>query len=350
MTRNLQISLFAGMLAAAGLPLYIHLPRYAATELGLSLQAVGALLIAIRVLDFAQDPLLGRMIDRFPAARSGFAAAAALGMGAGFALLFSLRPGTGVLLWLGAALVLVFTAYSLGSILFYGQSTAFAATGEDLIRMAGFREAGALTGVILAAVAPGVLAALGMPGYSLFGLLLAAICLAVWFATRSLWHLPAVTGGSLSLPALRDAAKDADVQVRRTALAALGFSKSEHAEATLIAGLDDPEWLVREAAAETLAKTGGAGCVTALRSALGDDFWQVRLKAVRSLGRLGARETAMEIAPMMDIPVPNLRKECAAVLGELAVADTLPFLQKYADDTDPDVRKNVRWALGKLAA
>lgn len=83
MTRNLQISLFAAMLAAAGLPLYIHLPRYAAAELGLSLQAAGALLIAVRVLDFAQDPLLGRMIDRFPAARGGFATAAALGMGRG---------------------------------------------------------------------------------------------------------------------------------------------------------------------------------------------------------------------------------------------------------------------------
>lgn len=207
MTRNLQISLFAGMLAAAGLPLYIHLPRYAATELGLSLQAVGALLIAIRVLDFAQDPLLGGMIDRFPAARSGFAAAAALGMGAGFALLFSLRPGPGVLVWLGAALVLVFTAYSLGSILFYGQSTSFAAAGADLIRMAGFREAGALTGVILAAIAPGILAALGAPGagYGAFGLVLAALCVAAWAATRGLWRLPAVAGGSLNLPALRDA-------------------------------------------------------------------------------------------------------------------------------------------------
>ncbi len=205
MTRNLQISLFAGMLAAAGLPLYIHLPRYAATELGLSLQAVGALLIAIRVLDFAQDPLLGRMIDRLPAARGTFAAAAALGMGAGFALLFSLRPGAGVLLWLGAAVVLVFTAYSLGSILFYGQSTAFAAAGDDLIRMAGFREAGALAGVILAAVAPSLLVALGAPGYSLFGLLMTAVCIAVWAATRGLWRLPAVSGGSLSLPALRDA-------------------------------------------------------------------------------------------------------------------------------------------------
>jgi Na+/melibiose symporter-like transporter len=205
MTRNLQISLFAGMLAAAGLPLYIHLPRYAATELGLSLQAVGGLLIAIRVLDFAQDPLLGQMIDRFPAARGAFAAAAALGMGAGFAVLFSLRPGSGVLLWLGAALVLVFTAYSLGSILFYGQSTVFAGAGSELIRMAGFREAGALAGVILAAVAPGALLALGAPGYSAFGLLLAAVCLAVWAATRTLWHLPAAAGGSLSLPALRDA-------------------------------------------------------------------------------------------------------------------------------------------------
>lgn len=72
--------------------------------------------------------------------------------------------------------------------------------------MAGFREAGALTGVILAAIAPAALAALGAPGagYGAFGLLLAALCLIIWAASRSLWRLPAVAGSRLSLPALRD--------------------------------------------------------------------------------------------------------------------------------------------------
>ena len=108
--------------------------------------------------------------------------------------------------------------------------------------------------------------------------------------------------------------------------------------------------MVREAAAETLAKAGGEKCVPVLRSALDDEYWQVRVKAVRSLGKLHATDAAIEIAPMMDIPIPNLRKECAAVLGEMAVPETKPFLEKYQDDPDPDVRKNVRWALRRLAA
>ncbi len=59
-----RIGLFAAMLAAAGVPLYILLPRYATVEMGLSLSTLGAVLLGIRVMDFAQDPLLGRLVDR----------------------------------------------------------------------------------------------------------------------------------------------------------------------------------------------------------------------------------------------------------------------------------------------
>ena len=63
--RYLNVSLFAMLLAAAGLPLYIHLPRFATTELGLSLSTVGVILIGIRVLDFTQylaGPTVGRLM------------------------------------------------------------------------------------------------------------------------------------------------------------------------------------------------------------------------------------------------------------------------------------------------
>lgn len=200
-----RVSTYALMLAAAGLPLYIHLPRYATGELGLSLATLGVILAGIRVMDFAQDPALGWLVDRYPARKPAFAVLASFGMGLGFVMLYTLRPETGTIPWLIAALVLVFTAYSLGTILFYGQSAALAGSPDGLIRLAGYREAGTLGGIILAATAPTALVALGASGsgYSAFGLLLAAVCLIALVVSRPLWRVSAPAERPLSLSELR---------------------------------------------------------------------------------------------------------------------------------------------------
>lgn len=196
----LNVSLFSLMLAAASLPLYIHLPRYATAELGLSLGAVGGILIAIRVMDFVQDPALGWLVDRYPARLARFAMIGALGMGLGFLMLFSLPPLLDPTAWLVLSLVVLFTCYSLAAILFYGQSTALAPTSDTLLRLAGFREAGALSGVILAALAPVALMALfgSEGGFAIYGMVLAVICAAVYLRTRSLWTVAPKPSGTLT--------------------------------------------------------------------------------------------------------------------------------------------------------
>lgn len=204
-TTNAQVSLFALMLAAAGLPLYIHLPAYASGELGMSLGALGGLLIGLRVLDFVQDPLLGRMVDSFPNARALFAALALLGLGLGFALVFAFLPAAGQLFWLILGLALLFTAHSLGSILFYGQSTALAGGEAGLVKLAAYREGGSLVGVLLAALAPTLFVAAGAGdgGYPAFGLGLAAMAGAVWLLTRRLWQITGPATSPMQLSALK---------------------------------------------------------------------------------------------------------------------------------------------------
>ena len=204
-TTSAQVSLFALMLAAAGLPLYIHLPAYASGELGMSLGALGGLLIGLRVLDFVQDPLLGRMVDSFPNARALFAALALLGLGLGFALVFAFLPAAGQLFWLILGLALLFTAHSLGSILFYGQSTALAGGEAGLVKLAAYREGGSLVGVLLAALAPTLFVAAGAGdgGYPAFGLGLAAMAGAVWLLTRRLWQITGPATSPMQLSALK---------------------------------------------------------------------------------------------------------------------------------------------------
>ncbi|GAB4124140.1 MAG: MFS transporter [Rhodothalassiaceae bacterium] len=186
-----RMALMAGLLASAGLPLYVHLPRFVAA-LDLPLAAVGGLLLALRVLDFAQDPLLGHLVDRLRSRKRLLAGLALLGLGMGFAIVFAMQPG----LWLLAAgLVLLFTAYSLGMILLYALSIDLAAREEAgaHLGIAAWRESGTLAGVLLASVLPTALTAfLGLRmGYAAFGLVFAGSAFLVWLSSRPLWAVPA---------------------------------------------------------------------------------------------------------------------------------------------------------------
>ena len=187
MSNRITIPAVAAFLASASIPLYIHLPSYAA-ELGIGLGTIGFILLGLRALDFVQDPFLGRMVDRCPSYRSLFATIAFLGMGLGFMIAFVMQPG---LLGLVVGLVLVFTAFSLGTILFYGQGAEIVGkkSQEEHLRFAGLRETGALAGIVVAAIAPGLLGVHfgALNGYSLFGLLLVFASLIVWRQSRHFW-------------------------------------------------------------------------------------------------------------------------------------------------------------------
>lgn len=201
-----RVGLLAVALATASIPIYIHLPSYAATHLGLSLAQVGAILLLIRVVDFLQDPLLGWMTDRWAGHRARFAALALAALAAGFVAVFSLAPRANAGLWLTLGLLVTYTGYSLGAILLYGQSASFAGTGraEAQFGLAGFREMGVLIGVTLGAMAP-VLLSNGWPerdGYAAFGWAVAVLAVVAWLAARPLWRRPQVASTRLSLSGL----------------------------------------------------------------------------------------------------------------------------------------------------
>lgn len=209
MIHHLRVSLYALMLAAAGIPLYIHLPQFASINLGLGLGTVGVILMAIRVIDLVQDPLIGWAIDRWPGAQLGFGLAAAAGLAVGFPMLFLLQPGPWVTTQLVAILILLFTAYSLGSILLYGRSATLAADPgpQGLMTLAAYREGGTLAGVIVAAIAPAVLVALGAGalGYPAFGVFLGGLSVLVALVSLPLWRRRVIPAAAPSLGGLAEA-------------------------------------------------------------------------------------------------------------------------------------------------
>ncbi|WP_170545844.1 MFS transporter [Ruegeria arenilitoris] len=203
-----RVSLYALMLAAAGIPLYIHLPRFAAVNLGIGLGVIGTVLLVIRIVDLVQDPLIGWAIDRWPGAQMLFAAAAAIGLASGFPLLFGLPEGASTTV-LVSVLVLLFSAYSLGTILLYGRSATLAkqADAKELMTLAAWREGGQLTGVILAASAPALFVAFGAnaQGYPAFGVFLSLLAVLTLILTIPMWRRTPITGQGLSFAGLGQA-------------------------------------------------------------------------------------------------------------------------------------------------
>lgn len=201
-----RVSLYALMLAAAGIPLYIHLPRFASLNLGIGLATVGTILLVIRLVDLVQDPVIGWAIDRWPNAQSAFAVTAAIGLAIGFPLLFGLDAGPNVVGQIIAILVLLFSSYSLGMILLYARSATLAATPapRDVMTMAAFREGGMLTGVVVASIMPTLFMAMGASaqGYPAFGLFLGALALACVAISFPIWQRQPIPGQPLSLSGL----------------------------------------------------------------------------------------------------------------------------------------------------
>lgn len=189
---------FSAMLAMAGLPIYIHAPKFYVDEFGVSLASLGAVLFALRLIDFVQDPVLGWLAH----ATAGYRQAMVAGAGAIMALsmlgLFAVTPPVAPLLWFAITLTGLFSAFSFLTICFYAQGVHKAETmGENgHIRLAAWRESGALLGVCLAAAAPALLVYGPNPPFEAFAILFAAFALGALWVMRRAWLAPALATGS----------------------------------------------------------------------------------------------------------------------------------------------------------
>ncbi len=197
----------AAMLAFAGLPLYIHAPRYYADEIGVGLATLGVVLLGARALDSLQDPLIGHLADRLPLRRETWVLASGALLCIGFALLFAPPDWGEPVPRLAAGLIAAFTGFSALQIalLDHGLAQATAAGGGHT-QIALWREAGGLAGICLAAAAPSVLElSLGSAfAYSGYAVAFAAMTFIALGGMRSRWL---ASGGSLPsagfVPALR---------------------------------------------------------------------------------------------------------------------------------------------------
>lgn len=166
-------------LAAAALPVYVHLPNLYGGALGMNLALLGAVLLAARLADAFVDPLLGALSDRLQRPRLLIGLGVSL-LAAGLAAVFN--PPGALWWWLAAALVPVYLGFSMASIAFQAWGALLGDTPHERTRVAAWREGFGLAGVVLASVAPTLLAQRmeeGLSRFSVAFLAVAAACAAL---------------------------------------------------------------------------------------------------------------------------------------------------------------------------
>jgi len=185
-------------LAFVALPLYVILPNHYARTFAAPLAALGAVLLAARLIDAVLDPWIGRWCDRrfarSNAAVLGAAALAAVVLALGlWGLLFppaAVRDHGMVALlgWAGAVMAITYTAFSVVSVAHQAWGARLGGNEAQRSRVVAWREGLALLGVLLAAVLPGTLG-LGATVAS-FAVLLALGC---WAWSRSIVPVASAT-------------------------------------------------------------------------------------------------------------------------------------------------------------
>lgn len=169
-------------LAFAALPIYVHVPRLYADNFGLPLTAVGAVLLATRFFDALSDPLIGWACDRWAWRQRMIVLALPL-LALGLPALLA-PPASAGLIWLSGVLVLVSLGYSAASIAYNAWGAELGRNPQERTRVVASREGFALTGVMLAAALPSLLAADTATGLARLGWLFLPL-----LATCAAWTL-----------------------------------------------------------------------------------------------------------------------------------------------------------------
>lgn len=179
MTRLPAYSLFAAVINAAGLPIYIYAPKMYVDNYGVTLAALGTMLFALRLIDVVQDPLLGWISERLGPARPVAVAVAGALLAISMIGLFAVDPPIPPLYWFGLTLLGLFSSFSFLTINFYAQGIA--KVGDDRsghVKLAAWRETGALLGICVAAVAPTLLMGYAFNAFAVFAWGFAAVTVA----------------------------------------------------------------------------------------------------------------------------------------------------------------------------
>lgn len=178
-------------LSFAGIPIYLIAPDFYATEHGVSLGLLGALLLGLRIIDAVQDPYIGRISDHLSAHRGLIILWALLGLVIGFTMVFHRPPAINGPVWFAASVFLATTCFSTLSINLNALGGLWPKTDEQRTQVSVVREGMGMIGLLLAVSLPSLTSpyVTVQASYTILCLSLAAIACATsalfWFWWRT---------------------------------------------------------------------------------------------------------------------------------------------------------------------
>lgn len=129
-----------------------------------------------------------------------------------------------------------------------------------------------------------------------------------------------------------------DLEIRKSAVVALGRIGDARATPALIAVLDeDPELVIP--AADALAKIGDPRAFGALLALVGDPHAAVRQAAVGALNSLGLPEMPGHVLPLLEDADPNVRESAVKIAGYFGYTECVELLLERCRDEDERVRR-----------
>jgi HEAT repeat protein len=129
-----------------------------------------------------------------------------------------------------------------------------------------------------------------------------------------------------------------DLEIRKSAVVALGRIGDARATPALIEALGEDAELVIPAA-DALAKIGDSRAFDALLSLVGDSHAAVRQAAVGALNSLGSPEMPGRVIPLLEDADPNVRESAVKIAGYFGYPECADLLLERCRDREERVRR-----------
>jgi len=146
-------------LAVIGIPVYVYLPKFYSDTMGISISAVGILLMVVRIFDALTDPVIGYASDRISTRfgrRRPFIALGAVGLSISILFLFipPVSSGTNLTLYFGFWLFVLFLFWTLVTIPYESLGPEMTTHYHERTTLFGLRDGFLIGGTLLAASFP----------------------------------------------------------------------------------------------------------------------------------------------------------------------------------------------------
>lgn len=147
-----------------------------------------------------------------------------------------------------------------------------------------------------------------------------------------------VRHGSRVTDLLIEQLESGDLEIRKSAVVAIGRIGDARAVPALIEILDEDAEVV-VAAANALAKIGDRRAFAALLAHVGNSQAAVRQSVIGALNSLGAPEMPGRVLPLLSDPDPNVRESAVKIAGYFGYPECADLLLQRCHDEDERVRR-----------